>query len=164
MINYNNIENVLVRLDNEFNLSLSDPDMPVFFSKLAVIELAGWLEDSIDDMLFEYLDNHLLDAQIITVVKNTIKKNYGFKYEGNIQKICIAVVGANNWENIIDKLNDTDLNNLISITNTLSTSRNNAAHSSIVVTRTFNAPSITLSDFRKIKPAIMTIESEISSI
>lgn len=162
MINYTAIENTLIRLDSEYNASLADPDMPVLFSKLAIIELAGWLEDSLDDILFEYMSRHLIDSDVIRDVReDIIKKNYGFKFQQNIQKIYLAVLGANNWENIIDKINTADFLNFKSITGSLASSRNNAAHSSTIVTRTFNAPSTTLSEFRKLKPAIQTIESEV---
>lgn len=165
MVNYTAIKKTLVRLDSEYNTSIADPDMPVFFSKLAIIELSGWLEDSIDDILYDYMGRHLIDIDVIhDIKKDIIEKNYGFKYKQNIQKICFAVLGANNWENIKDKISTVDLLNLQTITGTLTNSRNNAAHSSTIVTRTFNAPSITLSEFNKLMPAIQTIEKEVKKL
>lgn len=164
MVDYISIENTLQRLDTEFNASITDPDMPVLFSKLAVIELSGWLEDSVDDILYEYIGQHLVDTDVINPVKEIIRKNYGFKYDSNILKICLSVLGANNWENIVDKLKPIEYQNLKNITGSLSISRNMAAHTSAVATRTFNAPSATLADFRKLKPAIQIIEREVKTI
>lgn len=161
MVDYLGIENTLLRLDTEYNACLTDPDMPIFFSKLAVLELSGWLEDSVDDILYGYIGAHLVDTDVIDPVKEIIKKNYGFKYERNIIKICLSVLGANIWENIVDKLKPIEYFDLKSITDSLTNSRNNAAHSSIIVTRTFSAPSSTLADFRKLKPAIQKMENEI---
>lgn len=43
--------------------------------------------------------------------------------------------------------------------------RNKAAHTHIVgTTTTYDAPSVILSDFRRIKPIIITIEHEIQSL
>ena len=164
VIDYISIENILLRLDTEYNASITDPDMPVFFSKLAVIELSGWLEDSIDEILYEYIGQHLLDSDVINPVKDIIQKNFGFKYGSNILKICLSVLGANNWENIVDKLKPVEYSNLKAITGSLTDSRNKAAHTSTVATRTFNAPSLTLADFRKLKPAIQMIENEVRMI
>lgn len=164
MVDYISIENTLQRLEKEYNACITDSDMPVFFSKLAVIELSGWLEDSIDVILNDYLDSHIVYSDVIDPVKEIIKKNYGFKYEKNILKICLSVLGANNWENIVDKLMPVEYENLKTITSSLTSSRNNAAHTSIVTTRTFNAPSLTLADFMKLKPAIITIEKEVGLI
>lgn len=161
VVDYISIENTLLRLDTEYNASIADPDMPIFFSKLAVIELSGWLEDSVDDILYEYIGQHLLDSDVIDPVKDIIQKNYGFKYSSNILKICLSVLGANNWENIVDKLKPVEYQNLKTITGSLTNSRNKAAHTSSVVTRTFNAPSSTLADFRKLKPSIQIIEREV---
>lgn len=42
VVNYTDIEAKLLRLDTEYNNSILDPDLPIFFSKLAVIEFSGW--------------------------------------------------------------------------------------------------------------------------
>ena len=71
MVNYTDIEAKLQRLDTEYNNRILDPDLPIFFSKLAVIEFSGWMEDSVDSILYDYIDNHIVDS----TVKENIKKN-----------------------------------------------------------------------------------------
>ena len=51
MVNYTDIEAKLQRLDTEYNNSILDSDLPIFYSKLAVIEFSGWMEDSVDSIV-----------------------------------------------------------------------------------------------------------------
>ena len=74
MINYTDIANTLNRLEREFT-SCSDIQMPVLYSKLAVLELCGWIELSVDTILYEYVDNKILDSDCKKGIKTIIKKN-----------------------------------------------------------------------------------------
>lgn len=163
MVDYTGIENTLKRLDAEYNAQMSDPQMPILFSKLAVIELCGWIEESFDDLLFEYINTHIIDHNCQRIIKKIIDDNYGFQYERHVFKIFSAVIGVNNWENIIDKLSPSDFGNFQTILNSYSTGRNRAAHTHtpIGTTRSFDAPSLVLSNFHKIKNAVSVIENEI---
>ena len=75
MVNYTDIEAKLQRLDTEYNNSILDPDLPIFYSKLAVIEFSGWMEDSVDSIVYEYIDNHILDPIVKQNIKNNINSN-----------------------------------------------------------------------------------------
>lgn len=164
MVDYIGIENTLKRLDVEYNAQMSDPQMPILFSKLAVIELCGWIEESFDDLLIGYIDTHIIDPNCQRIIKKIINDNYGFHYERHVFKIFSAVIGVNNWENIIDKLSPSDLGNFQTILNSYSQGRNRAAHTHtpIGTTRSFDAPSLVLSNFQKIKNAISVIENEMN--
>lgn len=69
MVNYTDIEAKLQRLDTEYNNRILDPDLPIFFSKLAVIEFSGWMEDSVDSILYDYIDNHIVDSLLSTKIR-----------------------------------------------------------------------------------------------
>lgn len=141
---------------------MSDPSLPILLSKTALIEFSGWIEQSIDQILHEYLDSHVYEVNIIKYIKDQIKKNYGFKYESNVLKILSITIGAYNLENVLDKINVTLFQTLL---DEYSKKRNKAAHTHIVgTTITYNAPSVILSDFRQIRPLIFTIEHEIQSL
>lgn len=74
MVDFIGIENKLRRLDAEYNNNMQDPDLPVFYSKLAVLEFSGWLEDSIDDILFRYIDSHILDTKVRDEIRKSVRK------------------------------------------------------------------------------------------
>ena len=164
MVNYTDIEAKLQRLDTEYNNSILDPDLPIFYSKLAVIEFSGWIEDSVDSIVYDYIDNHIVDPIVKQNIKKNINKNYGFNYYSNLFKVFTSVLGVDTWENIEDKLKPQKLVDLVNITSTFTGIRNKAAHSSIVVMATFSSPSTTIAAYNKVKPAMMIIENEISSL
>lgn len=164
MVNYTDIEAKLQRLDTEYNNSILDPDLPIFYSKLAVIEFSGWIEDSVDSIVYDYIDNHIVDPIVKKNIKENVNKNYGFKYYSNLFKVFTSVLGVDTWENIEDKLKPQNLVDLVNVTSTFTGIRNKAAHSSIVVMATFSSPSTTIAAYNKVKPAMMIIENEISSL
>ena len=162
MVNYLDIEQTLIHLDTAFQNSMTDPSLPILLSKTALIEFSGWIEQSMDVILHEYLDNHICDNQIRSYVKDQIKKNYGFKYKDNVLRILSITIGAYHLENVLDKINVVVFQ---SILDQYSQNRNKAAHTHIAgTTTTFNAPSTILGHFRQIKPIITIIEHEIQNL
>lgn len=162
MVNYIDIEQTLIHLDTAFQNSMSDPSLPILLSKTALIEFSGWIEQSMDVILHEYLDNHVYDPQIVSYVKEQIKKNNGFQYKNNVLRILSITIGAYHLENVLDKINVVVFQ---SILDQYSQNRNKAAHTHIAGTTTsFNAPSIVLGHFRQIKPIISLIEHEIQTL
>lgn len=141
---------------------MSDPILPILLSKTALIEFSGWIEQSIDQILYDYLDNHIIDDNMNKYIRNQIRKNYGFKYENNILKILSITIGAYNLENVLDRIN---INQFKTLVDGYSDKRNNAAHTHTAgTTTTYDAPSVILNDFRRIKPIITTIEKEVLSL
>ena len=162
MINYTDIENTLINLDLAYLNSLSDPELPKLLSKTALIEFSGWMEESFDHLLHEYLDNHICEPFVIDYVKKQIKKNYGFKYEDNVLKILCITIGAYNLENVLDKINTPLFKTKLDY---YSNKRNNAAHTHTKgTTQTYDTPSVILGDFRVVKPILQTIEQEVQSL
>lgn len=162
MVKYQYIENTLVNLDSTYLNSMSDPILPILLSKTALIEFSGWIEQSIDQILYDYLDNHIVDDNMNKYIRNQITKNYGFKYENNILKILSITIGAYNLENVLDRIN---INQFKTLVDGYSDKRNNAAHTHTAgTTTTYDAPSVILNDFRRIKPIITTIEKEVLSL
>lgn len=84
VVNYTDIEAKLQRLDTEYNNSILDPDLPIFYSKLAVIEFSGWIEDSVDSIVYDYIDNHIVDPIVKQNIKKNIQGNFGFNYYSNL--------------------------------------------------------------------------------
>lgn len=141
---------------------MSDPLLPILLSKTALIEFSGWIEQSMDQILYDYLDSHICETYIIKYIKDQIKKNYGFKYENNILRILSITIGAYNLENVLNKIN---INLLKTLLDKYSNKRNNAAHThTLGTTTTYDAPSVILNDFKCVKPIITAIEHEVQSL
>ena len=168
MVDYTEIKIVLQRIDAEYShyMSSGDTHMPQLLSKLATMEFGGWIEVSIDEILYNYLDNHIVDSNGKNIIKRFIKNIHGFSFNDHIYKIFSIVIGANNWENVLDELNIADRNNLESIADTYSRERNEFAHKNTIigVTTTYRSPSQVLADFNNIESAIKSIENSVASL
>ena len=161
MIDKTDILQTIKRLDQEYNNHIEDPDLPIFYSKLAVLEFSGWIEQSFDTIMYEYLDLHIVNEDSKNIFKSFIKGNYGFRYETNIYKTFSIVLGANNWENILDSIPFSDIQNFKDILHQYCRIRNSAAHTSIKgSTATYIAPSQVIVDFNRFLPAISIIEDK----
>ena len=115
MVDYTTIRKILQKIEGEYNnyMVSSDVHMPQLLSKLATMEFSGWIEVSIDEILHNYLDNHIVDPNGRTIINKFIKDIHGFSFDNHIYKIFSLVIGANNWENVLDTLSSTDRNNLV---------------------------------------------------
>lgn len=53
------IRNTLDSLDSKYNSALtsSDPNEPVFYSKMAVLEYCGWIEEALDKIAIRCIKN-----------------------------------------------------------------------------------------------------------
>lgn len=166
MVNKKDIEKNLKRLNEEYDRSFNslDSDMPNFFSKLAVMELSGWIEESFDEILYNYIDSHM-DDNYKKIIKGFIKNNYGFKFETNTFKIFSIVLGACNWGKIILKLPKGYLDNFKSILDKYSKLRNSMAHTySRGMTPYYIAPSQVLFDFNTIWKPICKIAQKVQKL
>lgn len=164
MINSTDIQNNLTRLEALYS-GTTDVQLMQFYSKLAMIEFCGWIEDSIDVILADYLDNHIVGTPFRTEINKIIRNNYGFGYEKNLFKIFCTVVGSNNWENIMDSLPPVESQNFENITNNYSPLRNSVAHTHTSgTTPTYTAPSVILADFSNLLTAMQSVESRIQAL
>lgn len=165
MVDYVSIDTTLNKLDGLYNAS-SDTQMMVLYSKLSVLELCGWIETSIDIILNDYVNLHIVNKDNKDKIQNIINTTYGFTFDNHLFPLFSSVIGINNLENVLDLIAPTDLLNLMSITKTYSKMRNTAAHTDTPngTTRTYNSPSIVLNDYMKIKGAIKTLEDEVQKL
>lgn len=162
MIDKTKILQTLQRLDTEYNNYISDPEMPIFFSKLAIMEFCGWIEMSYDSILQEYVDSHIVDQDCRNIIHGFIRKNHGFAYESNIFQTFAIVLGANTWENILDVMSDKEKVDFKNTLEEYSKNRNTAAHTNIAgTTNTYKAPSEVIKTFQLFLPAIQKIETEV---
>lgn len=160
---YLTIETILVALESQYSSSILSTDLtlPIAYSKLAVLELGGWIEESVDVILYNYIDNRLLTNDCKDRIKSIIKKNNGFTYKDHVFHLFICTLGANNWENIVDIVGNSQISMLDSKFATYTEQRNKAAHTYQLVTPRYYAPSQVITDFRTIRPIMEKIEDEV---
>lgn len=137
----------------------------LYFSKLALIELCGWIEESMDSIIYQCASRHIIDKSSSEFIKDIIARTYGFRYDADFRDMLIKLIGIINVENLEDKLNQNKFHILKSTLGTLTISRNNHAHTYIKgVTIRIDAPSVTINHFSKVYEGLEDINKCIRKI
>ena len=158
---------ILVNLNalNRSYLKASSERESFFCSKLAILELCGWIEESMDDVVLRCAIRHLRkDANVNFVRKIIIKRTYGFDYELNFRRMLIQLLGLINVEKIEKSVDQNKHIQLKATLKALKTVRDSEAHTHIKgVTRSINAPSATLNQFPALYDGLMEYDRTIGN-
>ncbi|WP_286797298.1 hypothetical protein [Psychrobacter sp. UBA6291] len=159
------IENNLKQL-NKLYFDTNSHKRKLYYSKLAILELCGWIEESMDNII-EMCANRLLKLQATKthVKKQIIDRNYGFEYKNHFIKMLSSVIGFMNIERLEKKLDASKNALLLSALGTLKNIRNAEAHTHLKgVTRHVDSPSITLKLFSQVFNGLKDIEIKLKLI
>ncbi len=166
MITQSYIKTTLIELDRLYVLSTSQKKA-IYFSKLALIELCGWIEESVDDIVIRHSSRKLKVVCNREYCKvDIVNLNYGFQYNSNIRPMLMRLIGLVCLEKVEKKLELTaQITLLKSNLGNLKRSRNEAAHTHLKgVTRTYLAPSRILGDFNRIYPLLHSLDYELRNL
>ncbi len=167
MINYVDIENNILLIEGKYNDPLTTTHEQILYSKLAIIEFCGWVEESLDQIIKDYIVRTISSGNQRYVEDNIIRLNFGFTYK-NFKNMFGHILGIKNYEIFEYLFNDPSGRILVFETKLkdYSLKRNDAAHNSTPVgtTLTYYAPSTVLADFHLIKSFFIDIETIINSI
>lgn len=163
MIAKSYIKSTLEELDKLYNQA-SSQKKAIYFSKLALIELCGWIEESLDDIVIRHANRKLKEAKNMTYCKESIvKPNYGFEYKKNIRPMLISLIGLIEVEKLESELEKTaQITLLKGYLGNIRDSRNSAAHTHLKgVTKRYDAPSRIIGDFNRISLIMDKIDREL---
>jgi hypothetical protein len=166
MIAKSYILSTLKELDSLYNHSTSQKKA-IYFSKLALIELCGWIEETVDDIIQKHANRNLKSSSNRMYCKNSIvKQNFGFQYNNNIRPMLINLLGLIGVEKLEKELECTGKVSLLkSYLGNLKATRDEAAHTHLKgFTRSYNAPSRTLGDFARICLILEEIDHKLRSM
>lgn len=132
----------------------------LFFSKLAILELCGWIEESMDDMVRRCATRHLkLQDNRHYCEVEFVNKTYGFDYQKNFRFMLIRLLGLINVEKIEARVDQVKRDRLKSALSSLKVQRNTEAHTHLKGTaRTINAPSVTIGQFPPLYEGLMEFD------
>ncbi|EGO9583947.1 hypothetical protein B6A49_002059, partial [Escherichia coli] len=99
MIVKGTIHKTLKELDRLFTKE-TDPKKQLFYSKLALMELCGWIEVTMDNIIEGVCKKNITNPEHIKKIQNEIKRNYNFHYEDNFKKMLAQVIGLSSIEKI----------------------------------------------------------------
>lgn len=159
MVLKRDIKNLLEDLDSYYN-STSHP-RSTHYSKLAVMELCGWIEESFDKVAERCVKNKIRTTTYLDIMNSIVEKNYGFKYNSNFRRMMLQTIGIRRMEQLEIKLNNSGEKSILdAVLNSLIVERNRAAHTTTAGTMaTYQAPSVTINQLETIYPIIRRLYS-----
>lgn len=135
----------------------------LFYSKLAILELCGWIEESMDDVVIRCARRHVKSKRNMDYVMNDIvRRTFGFEYDRHFRRMLIQLLGLINVEKLERRVDPVKRDRLKATLATLKSARDSEAHTHIKgVTRRINAPSVTLSQLPAVYDGLREYESVI---
>ena len=169
MLEKKQIVDTLTLLDQRYNDALlaSSQQDSIFYSKLAILEYCGWIEDIFDKIVRRSVKGKLRTQDYQKILeKSVVGRNYGFQYEEHFRQMLIKAIGLKQTENIeIHLKRNGYLPILISELAAVKQDRDSAAHTWVKnTTRTYPAPSVTKSRVNKVYPIAKEIYSLVVSL
>jgi 2-iminobutanoate/2-iminopropanoate deaminase len=143
---------VITEIENWYREPASDPTRSTLLSKLAIIELCGWLEEWMDEVIRAVDKATLKDAEWTA---RRIDSTFGFHYEKHFRVMLCAILGEHKIREVEKKFESSNVGDLEFIRSTLGglwVTRCKLTHSDLATHRaaqvTVNAPSWTKNQFR----------------
>ncbi|MFZ3167353.1 MAG: hypothetical protein WA130_07035 [Candidatus Methanoperedens sp.] len=138
-----------------------------FYSKLALIELCGWLEISMDEIVKGYSTTKLVETKNQeNFKKEIIDKTYGCDYKDHLRPMLINLIGLKGIETLEATLKEDGVFQiLVAQLGSLWSLRGTAAHTTIVgVTITYQSPSAMKKYLDSLHPILTTLEVELTKL
>ena len=164
MVNKTTIEKNLKHIDNLYNKHIGDKEA-VYYCKLAILEICGWIEETMDDIVRSCANKHLKDPSSITIIEEIIQNTHSFKYRDNFRNMLKQLIGLINLENLENMFDGTKFPVMESSLGALKQSRDDLAHTYIKgTTTTINAPSFSINHFKYVYQGLKDIEKCLRAI
>ena len=149
-------------LDQLYNDPTADNQKTSSYSKLALIELCGWIEETMDDIVLRCAKRCLKSPANLKFIDKTVHNTNSFEYEA-FRKMLMMVIGLATLEKIEEQLETTGkISALKGDLGNLKRSRNQAAHTHTKGTlTTYDAPSKTKYNFDRIYALLTELDAEL---
>ncbi len=130
-----------------------------YFSKLAIIEACGWIEESMDDIIRGCANKHLKEQKNFRFVEELIGQTHSFTYKANFRNMLIQIIGIVNVEKLEQVFDERKFTQMTSSLGVLKQRRDDQAHTYIKgTTPTIDAPSWTERRFQYVYEGLKDIE------
>ena len=160
MIDKTTIVEVLNELNCKYNNTSGGSRAPLYYSKLALMELCGWIEVSMDEVVTGCVQVHLNRQSDVSYMDEVIRRNHGFTYNNHFREMLMKVLGLVNLERLEKQLDPVKFELFKSSLGTLKVQRDRMAHTHLAkVTVTLAAPSTMVSHLRHVYDGLKDIEA-----
>lgn len=153
MTAYSRIEKNLKDLDSRYQ---NDDDTDAYFtSKLAILELCGWIEEAMDECITSAYAGRLKHKANRKFIEAKVRRNFGFDYDRNFKPMIVALVGILGFEKISNGINADVFKRLKDDLDELKKARNSLAHTYTTdATERCDAPSVTIGRLANVKAGL----------
>ena len=163
MVNKKTIQNNLLQLERYFkkassSKSPSENRKLLYYSKLAILELCGWTEESMDDVVKTCAKRYLTDANNQAYVDDLVSRTWGFDYSTDFRRMLIQVMGIVNIERLEGSIDSVKLQMMKTEFGHLKPDRNIHSHTHIRGTPRIDSPTVTTRRFKNIYSCLKDIE------
>jgi hypothetical protein len=163
------VEATLRQLDTWYREPSDGAQRPKLLSKLALLELCGWLEGEFDHLILRAQAGRLGDEDWVR--KKILERTNGFDYEDHFRPMLCRLVGevfARKVEAQMEAQHPGDLLRLKGLLGDLWKKRCAFAHADVAANvasqQTFDAPSWTSNQFRILNGLIRRLEASIDAV
>lgn len=155
----------LESLDQQFQASTSNTES-LFCAKMAVIELCGWIEEAMDDIVMQCSARSLQKTKNHDYcLKTIVGRNSGFGYKEHFRRMLMQVIGLIGVEKVESATDAAKFSALRSELGNLKVIRNQVAHTytKISVQVTLTAPSSLIPRLTTVYNGLKEFDREISN-
>ena len=152
-------------IERKYNKS-QNAQWALFYSKLALLELCGWIEISMDDIIRQHAKRCLkIPKNLNYIEEKVISPTYGFDYNKNFRRMLISLIGMNGIEKLEKKVDPACFNPMKATLGNLKVNRDKEAHGYIKgTTMRIDAPSITKAYYKKVYDGLKNIDTLLRSM
>lgn len=161
MISKSYILRNLSQLDNAYRDAKSQKHA-LYFSKLAILELCGWIETSMDDIVLAHCKRNVkLSVNSKYISDDVVKRTYGFDYQRHFRKMLISLIGIVACEKVEAQFSSQVHVTFTAQLNSLKLIRDRLAHTYLkgsAIAVSIDAPSVTKARFNDIYVGLKEFE------
>lgn len=161
MVYRKDVERKIRRLKDLYNASSQNAEDQILYSKGALMELCGWIEDSMDSIALRAVKGLLETAPYKQISGSNVSNVYGFEYKKYFRPMMISQIGVSDME-LLEKSMGADVDVLKAKLESFIQYRGCAAHSAKTPSMgAFNDPSVILGDLAVIYPILRRLYSKV---
>jgi len=164
MIAKSYLQKTLDKLEKLYNGSISTAE-GLFYSKLALLELCGWIEESMDEIVQTCCHRMIKDKKERKEITEFISKNHSFEYDPHFRRMLGQIIGRKGLITFEKKVDLAKLQRLQATLSILKKARDNEAHTHIKgTTKRLDAPSVTKANYLLIYNGLIEIDEKLKKI
>lgn len=154
------IERNLRRI-NRLYVGPSTAEEARLLSKLAMLELCGWIEVSMDDIVLRFAKRLLRDpTDLATYKSEVVDKVHGFHYKRHFRRLVMGLVGLQGVALMEKRVDPTLFAPMAGALSSLKPLRDTHAHTYLKgSTLQLDAPSVSLTRFGVLYPGLKNVEA-----